>query len=50
MNEMELWSAKFEQYENEKSAVSDLISVKKTTTAPAMGARSNSVGNRLYQR
>lgn len=50
MNEMELWSAKFEQYEQDKSSVSDLISVKKTSNIGMSGARSNSLGNRLYQR
>ncbi len=49
-NEMELWSAKFDQYAQEKSAVQDLISVKKTSTITEKNvARSNSVGNRLYQ-
>ncbi len=48
---MEMWEAKFDAYTQEKSAVADIMSSKKSNnTATAItGARSNSVGNRLYR-
>ena len=46
-NEIEMWSQKFEAYSLEKSNVNDIINNKKAPTA--IGARSNSVGNRLYR-
>lgn len=51
MTEMEMWEAKFDAYTQEKSAVTDIMSSKKTnnTVAATTGARSNSVGNRLYR-
>ena len=42
-----MWSQKFEAYSLEKSNVNDIINNKKAPTA--IGARSNSVGNRLYR-
>ena len=51
MTEMEMWEAKFDAYTQEKSAVSDIISSKKSSNPATsnIGARSNSVGNRLYR-
>ena len=45
---MEMWSQKFDAYALEKSSVTDIISNKKPNVMNG-GARSNSVGNRLYR-
>ena len=48
MNEMEMWSQKFDSYALEKNSVHDIINSNKHNTT-GCGVRSNSVGNRLYK-
>ena len=48
MNDLEMWDSKFEAYSQEKSLVADILSQKKDGPHTS-GARSNSVGNRLFR-
>ena len=46
-NEMNMWADKFEAYTREECPVQDILQQKKPTQG--MGARSSSVGNRLFR-